>query len=442
MTPSNNLTTYFGPPKPNAIATIIMTSSYNNHPKKKIEKEEETLSSIQTLLYSIQKSMETNNNGDNNNDKKKGYESYSYPPEIIVLLIDNNKDMSKNIEYIKQELACFCTRVIYIQKEIPSPQHHQYINGTIQLLNQVVYNLILYIDSNCLVQNNVCHLFQQQQHQQNIMYNGLNGLMNAVSAPMIADDYNNDQYEKDFFDTTVMMIKPCYEVYNNMIHKLLQLCNQSVQSTHNHHYDDKHNEDQISVRSYCNQFWNQYFQQNWYQFDKKYRLGIEYNYYENNHCMISRRNILQGEEKKKKFNVIYIYNKKYYSHDNRLFINQLYSKWTKKSMIYKENYKEKQHLVQRAKKDMELRKMNQGLNAMMKNNISSPIQPTTTSSRHHQMDKHKLVSKRYKELRKQGNNPKDAMRIARSDYGMDKDDENQTSVNTQVASMFGMGGLF
>jgi hypothetical protein len=49
---------------------------------------------------------------------------------------------------------------------------------------------------------------------------------------------------------------------------------------------------------------------------------------------------------------------------------------------------------------------------------------------------HKLVTKRYKELRREGKPVGEAMAMARSQYDLDKTDD--ISAATQVATMFGM----
>jgi len=49
---------------------------------------------------------------------------------------------------------------------------------------------------------------------------------------------------------------------------------------------------------------------------------------------------------------------------------------------------------------------------------------------------HQLVSKRFKELRREGKDKKEAMAIARAEYGLDQNDK--VDVGKQVASMFGL----
>jgi len=51
-------------------------------------------------------------------------------------------------------------------------------------------------------------------------------------------------------------------------------------------------------------------------------------------------------------------------------------------------------------------------------------------------DVHKLVTRRYKELRKFGMDTKEAMTAARAEYGADKNDNADPSY--QVAALFGM----
>ena len=51
---------------------------------------------------------------------------------------------------------------------------------------------------------------------------------------------------------------------------------------------------------------------------------------------------------------------------------------------------------------------------------------------------HKLVSKRYKELRQEGHTVKDAMAMARAENGLVEEEEPPSLVGAKVASMFGV----
>jgi len=50
---------------------------------------------------------------------------------------------------------------------------------------------------------------------------------------------------------------------------------------------------------------------------------------------------------------------------------------------------------------------------------------------------HDLVSKRFKELRQEGHDIKQAMAIAQAEQDLDDDDDGPASVGAKVASMFG-----
>lgn len=68
---------------------------------------------------------------------------------------------------------------------------------------------------------------------------------------------------------------------------------------------------------------------------------------------------------------------------------------------------------------------------------ASAKKPRATDASTNPKEMHKLVSARYKQLRREGKNSKEAMMAARHEYGLDKE---AVDANKAVAAMFGLSG--
>ncbi len=370
----------FGPPRPCAIATIMIS--------------DEALAATQTLLYSIKANLRSNDSSDGS--------SY-YQPEIVSLV---SPEVSNSVR--EDSLRPFCTRVIQINdyttdtakddntvEDIDTHSPDDIVK--IQLFKLHVYREILYVDSHCLVQKDVSHLFQNDKKSYHI-----NSVMKEcrqiglVTAPVLPSD--SDQVNgSDCFDTSVMVIQPSQGLQKDMTNKVL-------------------------IDTNPQGFLNAYFHDTWSQLPQEKRLGTNYN------CNYDGKKDVNGTQE------VIIYSKNIGICGNK---TQLYQKWYKKSQLHKENYREEQQMIQKAKDYSQVQQKKKKQRRQQQTNSSSGGNETKAK----QMEKHKLVTMRYKELRKQGKNPKESMKIARSEFGMDKDDEKQQSASAQVASMFGMGGL-
>ena len=370
----------FGPPRPCAVASI-MTSN-------------ECLPSIQTLLYSIKTNIHANTNANTYTNARNYYE-----PEIITLVTPN---IPNNIR--EEILGVFCTRVIEVGTATTSTNSSNNVNNErdnesddesstikINLFHQKVYDKILYIAPDCLVQKDISHIFYDTSYFVNNSNNV--GLISACTS-----------HDDDHFDTSVMLIQPNDDIYNDMTTMVIQ--------------------NQMS------DIWNTYFHDIWVQLSNKQRLGIEYN-----HKVGSSSNHDHDVEKKeesKKGIIIWNYDEMATGKD------QLFQKWYKKSQLHKENYWEEQKLV---KKGNETFQKNKKQKKIKNNNATANVGHDPNEAKKKSMEKHKQVTKLYKQLRKEGKDPKEAMKIARTKYGMDKDDERQQSPSAQVASMFGLNGI-
>ena len=404
----------FGPPRPCAIGTIMMSDS------------ETSLSSTQTLLYSIKAHVRSNNVTSNS-------ECTYYQPEIITLVTPNISN-----EKCK-DLACFCTRVIRIKDtdgddedvngEMMKTDNEEAPRNSIiartQLLSQTVYYQILYIDPHCLVQKDISHLFHSNNTQQ-LQSKSTFGLITAPKQVIETQSQNldhidDDNHNRDDFDTAVVLIRPCHKIYIDMMEQAKRMSTTAInQNIHT--------------------FWNAYFRKTWINLPITDRLEDEYNYSNAASNNTNRNDSVVGDiPKKDKKQHIFILNGRGRK-DINSGMEQLYQKWYNKSQLFKENYQEEQKLVRKAKRHSEMQQQKKKLQQEdTRDDQSNTTNPNNSKKK--QMEKHKLVTKRYKRLRKEGKTPKEAMSIARSDYGMDKDEERQQSPSLQVANMFGMGGL-
>ena len=388
--------TPFGPPRPCAIATLLTSKK--------------DLLQCQTVLYSIQQahsktiSCKNDNNG-NSNKINNGFE-YEYPPERILFVTSN---ISNDIE---QDLKFFCDRVIWIAAAAATANNrlNNHSNNVdydqfakIHLLNHCEYDRILIIDSHCLVINDLSHVFQNYNENDTGVTPSSRGLITAAAGSAASIQIDDDSNDK--FNQSIMVIKPNYEMYKEMVNQFRERTS--------------------SDNSQCaTDFWNAYFHSAWIQLPLEQRLGSEYYYTREIH--------------KNNKNQIYIVNNNSNSQGGSKVvdpsIDQLCQKMIKKSQIYKENQREKQILDQKAKKQAQQESKKQK-SSDLKND---PHLRHENDTKRKQMEKHGQVTKRYKELRKQGINTQDSMRMARTEYGLDKDDEKQKSPNRQVASMFGL----
>jgi hypothetical protein len=364
----------FGPPRPCAVASV-MTSN-------------ECVPSIQTLLYSIKTNIHANTNANAYTNAKNYYE-----PEIITLVTPN---ISNNIR--EEIIGVFCTRVIEVGANDERDNESDDDKSStikINLFHQKVYDKILYIAPDCLVQKDISHIFYDTSYFVNNNSNNV-GLISACTS-------NDD----DHFDTSVMLIQPNDDIYNDMM--------------------------SVVVPNQMPDIWNTYFHDVWVQLPNNQRLGIEYN-----HKVGSSSNHDHDVEKKegsKKGIIIWNYDEMTTGKD------QLFQKWYKKSQLFKENYWEEQELVKKGNETFQKNKKQKETRKMKNNNANANVSRDPNEAKKKSMEKHKQVTKLYKQLRKEGKDPKEAMKIARSKYGMDKDDEQQQSPSSQVASMFGLNGI-
>lgn len=404
---TNNSIMSIRPVRPIAIATLITN--------------DDCLPGAQTLLYSLKKNLPSINS--------LGPDDYL--PELIVLVTPNISNSVRDTLH-----PAFCTRLVEVDHIVipdtimnakdenagvkAANESHVLSRSDncsftkLHLFQQMVYSKILYIDNDCLAQKDVSHLFKS--------YSGFPRGRLLAAAPEI--------FSPDKFDAGVLLISPSRALYEDLIAKAKSL---------------------ITNDGGAAGFLNAYFD-DWHSYPAASRLGLQYNAqsfmyqcsYEKRHKYldIAVRDIIiihyssslkpwqRGCESKplsldieSKFlteeeadNIAKI-------ESMSKTLDDIWDKYTKKSVIFQENFEEEEKLKRKQKIIPQKKK-------------AAPVQPSQ-SQRSSKKKKASIdFNKRYKELRKEGLDAKTAMKEARADFGMDKDD--QISAGKQVAQMFGM----
>jgi len=375
-----------GPPRPCAIATLMLS--------------DDELPGVQTLLYSIKAHLPSTEKGNSKSLKLKNKQTplFYYPPEIIVFIAST---ISKSA---RETLDTFSTRYIEIHTT-------HYSLGKFHIFSQQVYNQIVFIDLNCLVQKDISHLCfiennDEKERGNNIQNNGF------ITAPNLKLG--------DGFDSNVMVVKPSIHIFNDIMTQV--------------------NTKVGNIVTNSNSFLNQYFQSAWMNLAIESRLDSKYN---------TQVNDDMEDDSIVDMNQVMIWN--YNNNNNEIDVRvqwwkvtarstqnnhhrilQLYNKWYTKSKVFQENYKEQQQLLQKSKQDT----INK-LKLKQKQNSSKRQAPPNEGKRK-QKENYNAFYKRFKELRKEGKSSSDAMSIARSEHGIDEEEKNESnSAQAQVARMFG-----
>lgn len=389
--------TTFGPKRPNAIATLLTTDDF--------------LPGVQTLLHSLEETLPSEKHYKNSPNE--------YPPERIVLVTPN---ISQNVR--EALYPAFCTRIIQVDPiAIPSSKENEshvsswsHLCGytKLHMFHQVVYDKLLYIDSDCLVQKDVSHLFQIQK---------CNELGLLAAAP--------DVFPPDKFNAGVMLLQPSAKVFQSLLSKAQQLMTYDGGDTG---------------------FLNAYFD-TWNEYPKENRLGFAYNAQRFLHqCTYEKQpkywDIAVGD----KYIVHYSSSPKPWesctsstmkdiasdhltreelekvklAESKSKALDKLWKKCYNRSMQFKEDFEERQKLKKQRK-----------VVATKPKPVVKPAATAAASSGPSAKVKGALTfNKRYKQLKKEGHDSKTAMAMARREFGMDSNDN--VSAGKQVAAMFGM----
>lgn len=353
----------------------------------------------------------------------------SYPPELVVIVSPNVSKATREALH-----PAYCTRVIEVEpisfpdKAIENKQVTAHVKSwssegaltKLHIFRLDNYDVILYIDADCLVVKDVTDLLELGK-----VYQNSEALVAA--AP--------DILPPDKFNAGVMVVRPSQAVFDNMMEQRALLTTYDGGDTG---------------------FLNAYFS-NWYTDMPPFaRLKFGYNaqrfLY---HCTYEKQpnywdlsvapdlHIIHFSSSPKPWEskpaaveppVVDVANIEKHLEEEDLKsltkvqksaeLEALWWKWSRKSQNYTQTFA-------REKIDAEEKEGKAIIAAKKRAIAQKPVVPKNPK------EAHKLVTARYRELRRDGMDSKLAMAQARRDYGQDKEED----AGTQVAAMFGLSSL-
>jgi lipopolysaccharide biosynthesis glycosyltransferase len=374
----------------------------------------------QTLLYSIQKTLDKN---------------IRYPPELVVLV---TPDVSQKT---RQSLCPpFCTRILPVEHIALSSSSsskggiNQKIAGyqtttpwdqdcprltKLHVFSMVVYDTILFLEPDCLVLQNLYPLLQRGK-----VYTESEALVAA--AP--------DVWLPDKFNSGVMIVRPHLATFDNMMAQRSLLRNPTGDDTG---------------------FLNAYYSEWYTEMAPLARLPITYNaqraIYDNTYsqgysqywelAIAPDLKVIHYSGPIKPWQPTQQQDGKLVaSNNNDADNNNNPSTAAKPSRaagddltdLWRQWHQRSKHFLNRYNKDKDKEKAWKEAALIRQKQQEQQQQPNNSKQMHD------LVSKRFKELRKQGCNVKDAMAMARAEHGLNDEQLQPASVGAKVASMFGV----
>lgn len=368
-------------PRPNAIATLLSTENF--------------IAGAQTLLYSLHVNLPSSPHSPD-----------YYPPEILVLVTPNISKETRNT------LSFLCTRVIEVDViSIPNSDHDNESHKRqwtecgytkLNIFRQTVYHKILYIDCDCLVQEDVSGLFKLEHE----MSKGL-----IAAAP--------DIFPPDKFNAGVLLISPSNALFDELM---------------------KQTRNTVSYDGGDTGFLNSFFD-DWYSYPREGRLSFKYNAQRFMHQCTYDKQPKYWDVGVGNIAIIHYSSSPKPWQDNdgaengdaSVFLTKDDSAQVRKAklvsqldIVWRKYYKRSQIFLENCREDQKLELKKKTKKAM---NSQGPSMSSSSSE-------HKQVSLKYKELRRLGLDTKDAMKQARQHYGLD---ETQTeNIGKKVATMFQM----
>jgi len=394
------------PPRPNVLITMITTDDF--------------VPGAQTMLYSAKKSMENNSKSDD------------YPPEFVVMV-------TPNISQQARAALCpvYCTRILEVEQlSFPTSQEEESsttchvpgwtANGALTKLHIFrlsVYNVLLYIDADCLVVKDISHLWSWGDDTASTTEKKKKeGLIAA--AP--------DIFPPDKFNAGVLLVRPCSLIFDDMMQKCKSLISYDGGDTGflNAYFQDWHisNDEGACRRLPFGYNAQRFLHHCTHEKQPKYwDMAVDLHII---HYSSSPKPWELKKEKKEEA----IPSANLAATDS--FLSPQDTDNLKKATDMKELeatwwkwYKQSQEYVEIYQKDTAAAQMEERKKIQAAKRASS--RPLSAK------EVHRLVAKRYKELRhRDGKNASEAMMIARREYRLDKD---EPTPGSQVAAMFGMG---
>lgn len=371
------------PPRPDAFVTLLHSDSF--------------VPGAQTMLYSLRKSLSL---------------QQTYPPEVVVLVTPN---VSKSIQ--KQLCPALCTRVLPVEEWMPPTNS---INNKLakkrswkrildndcpgwtklHIFGLQQYDTIVYIDTDCLILKDISNLLEL-----NKIYTESEALIAA--AP--------DILPPDHFNSGVMVIRPSTAIYQKMHQQASLLTTFDGSDT-----------------GFLNAFFS-----NWYtEFPPNARLSIGYNAQQ---AMFDlTRDSKDGQSSFWDVQIasdLYIV---HYSNAEKPWETSGLSSSSSTSScplqeLWKSWYNKSKNYLTRQRKLEAQQSPPHGQKSTGKA-VSAPPPPSVP--RNHPQQIHKLISRRFKELRAQGLSAREAMQQAQSEFQVPESED--VDAGTKVAAMFGM----
>lgn len=366
----------------------------------------------------------------------------SYPPEIVVLVTPN---VSPKI--YEQLCPALCTRILPIDEWHPPPPQ-QTIDSKLgkkkpwkrtldnhcpgwtklRIFGLQQYETILYIDSDCLVLQDISSLFEL-----NKIYTESESLIAA--APDLLPPHH--------FNSGVMVVRPSTTVFETMQRHAKLLTTYDGSDTG---------------------FLNSYFS-TWYtEFPPMARLPTGYNAQQAMFDMTRDDDNGGGDGTSSFWDVqvaagsdLYIVHysnpvkpwdtTNHNNNNNNHSLQTLWRTWYNKSKNFLARYRkeeERRIQLQLEEEDAQRRRKQQAARGEQQQQRAAaaaarrPPATATSSSSINPRQLHKLIAKRFKELRAQGKSGKEAMQQAREEYHQGDDNDAAIDPGMQVAAMFGM----
>ena len=346
-----------------------------------------------------------------------------YPPEIIVLL---PTDVSKSDTTC---LDLFCNRIIRVEPIITKVINED--DNTTEAMEKVLdvhwtklrifqlesYDTILYISSNSLVLKDVSHLLYMDDD--NRIYSSItNGITMEKKRVGLLAAVPHKHRTSNEFNTNVMLLRPSSSIFNDM------MC-------HNP------NPEQCEMEDFLNSFFLVYCRDKNMPSHTCLSLGYctaseEYN---NDVTTMGEVSIVHFRSSPKPWET----GSKQRSIDTSM-CERTMDQTPVESMWQKAYARSRQYyaveLQKRKKADIQQPSSTNQLQSSSLPPFTNQAVKSSTQTKSTNTKSHDLVHKRYTQLRKSGMSIKEAMSMARQEYGLDKDDDNDPAGS--VGKMFGL----
>mmetsp|Transcript_12458 Transcript_12458/g.28842 ORF Transcript_12458/g.28842 Transcript_12458/m.28842 type:complete len:418 (+) Transcript_12458:57-1310(+) len=392
------------PPRPDAFFTLLTSDDF--------------LPGAQTLLYSVKKCLE---------------KKLKYPPELVVLVTPNVSSETRGSLF-----PVFCTRIIEV-KPITFPEdsiqfkQHVSTHGDsshvsswsaqgaltkLHIFRMEMYDVVVYLDADCLVVKDISHLFDL-------------GKVYQISEALIAAA--PDILPPDKFNAGVLVIRPSQKVFDSMMEKRSLLTTYDGGDTGflNAYYPEWYTDmPPISRLSFGHNAQRFLYHCTYEKQPKYWDLAVSPDLYiihyssepkpwDQKPAAIEDEALEeQKAETESHLEEEEVKNLRKVKKTNEL--EALWWQWHQRSKNYVVTYtKEMEEEESKQKKAVAKARMHAA-------DLRRPKTPKEV---------HKLISARFKELRREGKSAKDAMAQARQEYGQDTE---EPSPNRQVAAMFGV----